>query len=61
MQVYVTNMEGLFKELGYENPAQEAKLLGALFDGIGMQYYVVNEPEYLDDMEKILYDKYDLT
>lgn len=60
MQAYVQIMEGLFKELGYKNPNLEARLLGALFDGIGMQYYVLNEPSYLDEMEKILYNKYDL-
>ena len=60
MQAYVMIMEGMFKELGYENPNLEARLLGALFDGIGMQYYVLNDPVYLDEMERILYDKYDL-
>ena len=60
MQAYVMIMEGMFKELRYENPNLEARLLGALFDGIGMQYYVLNDPVYLDEMERILYDKYDL-
>lgn len=60
MQGYVVLMSDLFRELGYENPESEARILGALFDGMGMQYYVINDEEYLEQMEKSVYEKYNL-
>ncbi|MDW3193690.1 MAG: TetR/AcrR family transcriptional regulator [Cytophagales bacterium] len=57
---YVAMFTELFRELGYENPTAEARILGALFDGIGMQYYVFNEQDYLTEMEQTLRDKYHL-
>jgi AcrR family transcriptional regulator len=61
MQGYVALMKDLFAELGYKNPEAEARILGALFDGMGMQYYVLNDEEYLKEMEKSIYEKYKLT
>lgn len=60
MQGYVALMSDLFSELGYENPESEARILGALFDGMGMQYYVMNDEVYLKQMEKSVYEKYNL-
>lgn len=60
MNGYVMIFTELFQELGYENPTAEARILGALFDGIGMQYYVFNDKEYLEQMEQTLRDKYHL-
>ncbi len=60
MQGYVLMFTSLFQELGYENPEAEARVLGALFDGIGMQYYVFNDENYLLTMERILHEKYKL-
>ncbi len=60
MNGYVTMFTELFHELGYENPESEARILGALFDGIGMQYYVFNDPDYLTQMEQTLRHKYHL-
>lgn len=57
---YVVMFTELFKELGYEDPTAEARILGALFDGIGMQYYVFNDQDYLTEMEQTLRDKYHL-
>lgn len=57
---YVTMFTELFQELGYKNPTAEARILGALFDGIGMQYYVFNDKDYLEQMEQTLREKYHL-
>lgn len=57
---HVSMFTELFHELGYKNPTAEARILGALFDGIGMQYYVFNDKDYLTEMEQTLRDKYHL-
>ena len=60
MKGYLLLMTDLFKALGYEKPEAEARILGALFDGMGIQYYVYNDEEYLNEMEKTIYEKYNL-
>ena len=50
--------EALLKEIGWPNPSDEAKLLTATFDGIGSQYFILNEDYHLDEMERILINKY---
>ncbi|MFZ9045909.1 MAG: TetR/AcrR family transcriptional regulator [Cyclobacteriaceae bacterium] len=58
---YVVLMTDLFDQLEYEDPKGEAMLLGALFDGIGMQYYVLKDEKYLEEIERSIYEKYKLT
>jgi AcrR family transcriptional regulator len=60
MNGYLLLMTDLFKDLGYQNPESEARILGALFDGIGMQYFVINNEDYLNSIEKTIYEKYNL-
>lgn len=61
MDGYVVLFTELFEQLGYEDPASEARILGALFDGMGVQYFVFHHEEYLNQMEKSIKEKYLLT
>ena len=58
MKGYLQILEFLFIKMGWPRPDEEAKLLGALFDGIGVQYFVLKKEYHLEDMEKILIEKY---
>lgn len=55
---YVVYFEGLLREAGIQNPEGESKILGALFDGIAIQYLVIREQYPLDEIEKYLIEKY---
>ena len=57
---YVSSLKDLFAALGYAHPENEARLLGALLDGIGLQYYILNDEKYLNSIEHAIYQKYDL-
>ncbi|MCB0738050.1 MAG: hypothetical protein KDC92_11095, partial [Bacteroidetes bacterium] len=48
----------LFEELGFENPEMEAYCLGALFDGIGMQFASVGDKIGYERVKEFLIDKY---
>jgi AcrR family transcriptional regulator len=48
----------LLTQIGYPNPEQEAKLIGALFDGIGFHYLIAMEEYPLDEVEEFLIKKY---
>ena len=37
---FITSIEKLFKSIGIKNAHYEARLLGALFDGLGFQYMI---------------------
>lgn len=51
-------MEDLLLKAGIKNPKQEAQMLGALFDGIAIQYLVIG-PEYpLNEYQEFLIKKY---
>lgn len=58
MNEYVKMIGGLLNELGFKNPAQEAYIIAALFDGIGFGYLVVGENYPIDEIEKYLIEKY---
>ena len=60
MHGYVLLLKELFAELGYPHPEDEARIVGALFDGIALQYYVLNDEEYLNSIERAIYEKYEL-
>ncbi len=55
---YIMIMEDLFKQMQWPNPKDEARILGALFDGIGVQYFILKKDYQLDEMERILIKKY---
>lgn len=57
-QGYAIYFEELLRRSGIENPAGEAKILGALFDGIAIQYLVIRENYPLDELENYLIEKY---
>ena len=44
--------------MGYKNALDEARILSALFDGIGAQAIMAREDYPLDEMEKYLLKKY---
>ena len=58
MKEYVLFLQGLLEQIGYEDPEGEARLLGAMFDGMAIQYIVIKEDYPLDEMERYLINKY---
>ena len=58
IKAYLVLLENLLKQLGVENPEGEAKILAALFDGIGIQYIVIRKDYPLAELEKYLIQKY---
>ena len=58
MKGYVDVLHGLFSQLGYENPLDEARILAALFDGVGIQAVVTRQGFPLDEVEKAMLTKY---
>lgn len=56
--VYYELLEQLLDQIGIENPKGEAKLLAAMFDGIGMHYIVISNEYPLDEVEDYLINKY---
>jgi AcrR family transcriptional regulator len=58
MQEYVCFMQGLLEQLGFKDAEGEARMLAALFDGIGIQFIVVRDDYPLDEMEVYLINKY---
>ncbi|MCB0489101.1 MAG: TetR/AcrR family transcriptional regulator [Cyclobacteriaceae bacterium] len=55
---YTLVLEGLLKQMNFPNPTGEAKLVGALFDGIAIQYLVIRKDYPLDEIESYLIEKY---
>lgn len=58
MGEYIRLMQSLLNQLGYENPLNEARIIAALFDGIGVEVLVLKEQYPLDEMEAYLIEKY---
>ena len=58
MENFVQLLEDILSKLNIENPSNEAQLLGALFDGIGMQYLILGKDLPIEEMKKYLIDKY---
>lgn len=48
----------LFEELGFDNPEMESYCMGALMDGIALQYLSVGDKIGIEKLEKFLLDKY---
>lgn len=55
---YLLLFEQLLTAIGFRNAEQEAKLLGALFDGIGYQYLIIHDKYPLTEIENYLIQKY---
>ena len=51
-------MQSLFQQLGYDDPLGEARLLAAIFDGVGIEVLVLQRDFPLDEMEKIMIERY---
>ena len=58
MKAYFDLFSDLLTQIGYPNPEQEAKLIGALFDGIGFHYLLAMDEYPLDEVEEFLIMKY---
>jgi hypothetical protein len=48
----------LFTLLGSENPRKEALLLGAVTDGISIQYMIFGEEYPLEELQEMIINKY---
>ncbi len=55
---YITLIEQLLQASGHETPKEEARIIAALFDGIGYQYLLMRDSYPLDEMENYLISKY---
>jgi AcrR family transcriptional regulator len=53
-------MEPLLREMGYDNPKEEAYVRGAFLDGLALVSMVINEDYPLDQMKKRIYQHYKL-
>ncbi len=58
MQEYVGLLESLLAQTGHANALGEARLLAALFDGIGIEVLVLKDDYPLAEMETYLIEKY---
>ena len=58
MKEAINFIETLFIELKWSDPAGEAKILAALFDGISVQYLWFKKDYHLDELEGVLLNKY---
>ena len=51
-------MEKIIKQVGLKNPNIEAKILGALFDGIGLDYFIDKSNFPLQKIKKLILQRY---
>ena len=58
MQEYISLLEDLMTRLGYKDPLGEARLITALFDGIGIQALMARDKYHLDELEQFMLNKY---
>ena len=54
----LNKFEKLLKHVGLKNPAIEARILGALFDGIGLDYFIDKENFPLQKIKKLILQRY---
>jgi AcrR family transcriptional regulator len=57
---YIQLFERIFRDMGYDSPHNEAIELGAVFDGIAIQYLIFERDDMLSEMKEHLFKKYDL-
>ncbi len=55
---YYHVLERFLADIGVTDPAGEAKLMGALFDGIAVQYLILDHDYPIDEIEQTLLNKY---
>lgn len=58
MNEYFTMVETLLKEMGYENAFAEARIIGAILDGMAFHALMFTDDYPLDEMEIYLIKKY---
>lgn len=58
MKEYIAVIESLLTQMGHKNALGEARIISALFDGIGFQVLIAREEYPLDEMEEYLLKKY---
>ncbi len=58
LEEYIELLSNLLAKTGTGNPAEEARSLAAVFDGMGFHYLIMKDEYPLDVMEKYLIDKY---
>ena len=51
-------MEKILKQVGLKNPNIEARILGALFDGIGLDYFIDKSNFPLQKIKKLILQRY---
>lgn len=51
-------MEKILKQIGFKNPTIEARILGALFDGIGLDYFIDKSNFPLQKIKKHILNRY---
>ncbi len=57
-QKFLSKTEEVFKEIGIKNPNLESRFLGALLDGIGLDYFFDKTMFPLTDMKELLLQRY---
>ena len=57
-QSYLKKMVNIFKKIGVKNSKTEAYILGAMFDGISIDYLLDKDNYPLSKVEKIMLNKY---
>ncbi len=58
LREYIELISSLLEQIGIANPHEEALIITALFDGIGIQYLASGQEYPLNQMEKYLLKKY---
>lgn len=58
MAMHMTLLEGLLKELNFENYKTEARILATFFDGAALHFMMMKEDYPIDEIETMLIDKY---
>ena len=55
---YIKNIENIFRSINVKNPKAEAYYLGAMFDGISIDYLLDKEKYPLRSVERLMLQKY---
>jgi AcrR family transcriptional regulator len=58
MYEYIGLLEDIMTKLGYADPLGEARLIAALFDGIGVQALMARDDYHLEELEQFMMNKY---
>lgn len=58
MNEFIGAISSILELLDYEDPLGEARIIGALLDGVGIQLLIVKDGYPIDEIEKYLIKKY---